>query len=282
MCLSKKYYIKLKYFLCFEHSERNGCNMDEQAKRNFRLMFSRVWIILVLAVAGALIAYFSYVRTFEEKYEAKIRLIIMTADVNNRALSVFDSIRSSQMAVGDVSQIITSEMVMAGVEKDCGIYWPSVLEALNINAIPNTRTMEISARYGTPEQALTIIQSLEKNLGEVLKDVDSNIIYKVLSRPYADTIAVNGYYPIIVMLVVTLGGIFLGCLLNLALGEKRSRRSKHSQARDYTNQPQGDADQSESDVSPSSVYTNKPLNYTKGKSKFTLPASDSPIHSEKY
>lgn len=251
--------------------------MNEQAKRNFRLMFSRVWLLLILAVAGAAAAYFSYGRTFEEKYDAKIRLIIMTADVNNRALSVFDSIRSSQMAVGDVSQIITSEMVLSGVEKDCGVSWPDIAETLNINAIPNTRTMEISVQSGSPEKALTIIQSLEKNLGEVLKSVDGSITYKVLSRPHSDAIPVNASYPFIVTAAVILGGIFLGCLLNLALGERRSMSVGPGQSQAEANQPQGDTSRPGSNANPPKVYS-----HTKGKDRFTLPASDSPLHSEKY
>lgn len=255
--------------------------MEEQVKRNFKLMFSRVWVLLLLALAGAAITYFTYARNFEPRYEATARLMIMTSDVNNRTLSVFDSIRSSQMAVGDVSQIITSETVLAGVEKDCGVFWLNLLEDLNINAIPNTRTMEISAQSGSPEQALAIIQSLERNLGIVLKDVDGNITYRILSRPYASTVPVNSAYPVIFICAAAIGGLILGCLINLVLGQGSSKSSPLTQALSSDNQQHLNTDQSTGSENPL-----QGLGLTPGirmsKDRFTLPASDTTVQSGKY
>ena len=52
--------------------------------------------------AGA--TYFAYKNSFEPIYEARIKMMIAINDKYANEVNIFDSIRSSQMAVVDVSQ----------------------------------------------------------------------------------------------------------------------------------------------------------------------------------
>lgn len=193
--------------------------MNEKVKKYIRVIFSRVWVILLLGVLSAATVYFSYSKVYEEKFEAKIKLIITTTDSNNQNVSVFDSIRSSQMAVGDISQIIASDAVLTNVEKESNVNQTKISQALNINAIPNTRILDISVKMNSPEISLKVIQSIDKNLREKLKEVDKYLTYKILSKPYVDNNPVNASYPIIFTIAGALGGIILGGLINLILCE---------------------------------------------------------------
>ena len=72
----------------------------------------------------------------------------------------------------------------------------------------------------TPEGALKLVESLNKNLNMALKEIDGSITYKILSRPNVDPIPVNGYYPFVFAAAAALGGLILGAIINLIIGEK--------------------------------------------------------------
>jgi capsular polysaccharide biosynthesis protein len=194
--------------------------MNEQIAKHMKVIFSRVWILLVLAIVSASAVYITSGRVFEKKYEAKMKLIITLSDPGAANISVFDSIRSSQLAVGDISQIINSDAVLTGVEKDCNADLLYIGKVLKIDAIPNTRILGISARMNTPERALKLVESLNKNLNRALKEIDSSITYKILSMPNADPIPVNRNYPFVFTAAAALGGLILGAIINLIIGEK--------------------------------------------------------------
>ena len=194
--------------------------MNEQIAKHLKVIFSRVWILLVLAVAGAGAVYITSDRVFEKMYEAKMKLIITLYDPITTNISIFDSIRSSQLAVGDISQIIDSDAVLTGVENDCNIDRLHISRVLKIDAIPNTRILGISAEMNTPEKALKLIESLNKNLNLAMKEIDSVITYKILSRPSVDPTPVNRNYPVIFTAAAALGGLILGAIINLVIGEK--------------------------------------------------------------
>lgn len=193
--------------------------MNEQIVKYMKIIFSRMWILLVLAILSAGAVYVTSGKVFEKKYEAKMKLII-TLNPGATNISVFDSIRSSQLAVGDISQIISSDAVLTGVEKDVNADRLYISEVLKIDAIPNTRILDISARMNTPEKALQLVESLNKNLNKAMKEIDSSITYKILSRPNVNPIPVNKYYPFIFTVAAALGGFILGAIINLIIGEE--------------------------------------------------------------
>ena len=193
--------------------------MNGQVKKYVKMIFSRIWVILVLAIAGAGITYFFNDAIYKEMYEAKVRLILVADESNVQNISVFDMMRSSQMAVGDICQIITSEAVLSDVEMECGVNQTYIGKILKINAIPNTRILDISVQIDSPELALKLVQSLDKNLREKLMEVDNNVTYKVLSRPYVDLTPVNKHYPVLFTVGAAIGGFILGGLINLVIGE---------------------------------------------------------------
>lgn len=194
--------------------------MNEQIGKYMKIIFSRVWILLVLAILSAGAVYFTCDRVFEKMYEAKMKLIITLSEMGASNISVFDSIRSSQMAVGDISQIISSDTVLASVESECNVDRLYIIEALKINAIPNTRILEISVEMNTPEGALKLVESLDKNLSINLKEVDGTITYKILSKPNVNPIPVNQAYPVIFAFAAAMGGLLLGAMINLIIGER--------------------------------------------------------------
>lgn len=194
--------------------------MNEQIAKYMKVIFSRVWILLVMAIISAGAVYITSGRVFEKKYEAKMKLIITLNDPIAANISVFDSIRSSQLAVGDISQIIDSDAVLTGVEKDCNIDRLYISKVLKIDAIPNTRILGIRAEMNTPERALKLVESLNKNLNMAMKEIDSIITCKILTSPNVDLIPVNRYYPLIFTVAAALGGFILGALINLITGEK--------------------------------------------------------------
>jgi capsular polysaccharide biosynthesis protein len=194
--------------------------MNEQIAKHMKVIFSRVWILLVLAIVAAGVVYINSGRAFEKKYEAKMKLIITLNGPVATNTSVFDSIRSSQLAVGDISQIIDSDAVLTGVEKDCNVDRLYISKVLKVDAIPNTRILGISAEMNTPERALKLVESLNTNLNIAMKEIDSIITYKILSMPNVDPIPVNRYYPLIFAFAAALGGLTLGAVINLIIGEK--------------------------------------------------------------
>lgn len=194
--------------------------MNEQIAKYMKVIFSRVWILLVLAIVSAGAVYFTSGKVFENKYEAKMKLIITLSDPGATNISAVDSIRSSQMAVGDISQIINSDVVLTGVEKDCNVDRFYINRVLKIDAIPNTRILSISASMNTPDGALKFVESLNKNLNMALKEIDGSITYKILSKPNVDPIPVNRYYPLVFTAAAALGGLILGAIINLILGER--------------------------------------------------------------
>ncbi len=194
--------------------------MNEQVKKYIKLILSRAWILLVLAVLSAGVVYVNRASLFKSKYHADMKIIITLNNLNTSSISVFDSIRSSQLAVGDISQIIDSDAVLNGVEKECGLGRLQILEAMKIDAVPNTRIIGISVETGTPEGSLKLMEALERNLGLTLKDIDSNITYKILSKPNVDPIPANRLQPYIFAAIAAFGGLLLGALICLILGER--------------------------------------------------------------
>lgn len=194
--------------------------MNEQIKKYLKLAFSRIWILLILTVLSAGVVYVSRDSLFRSIYQADMKIIITLNNPNTSSISVFDSIRSSQLAVGDISQIIDSDAVLTEVEKECGLGRLEVLKALTIDAIPNTRIIGISVETGTPEGSLKLMESLERNLNLTLRNIDSSITYKILSKPDADTIPANRYQPYIFTVIAAFGGFVLGVMINLIIGER--------------------------------------------------------------
>lgn len=195
--------------------------MNMQVGKYIKIIFLRVWILLVLAIVSAGAAYFTANKELDKMYEAKMKIIITLSDLGASNISVFDSIRSSQMAVGDISQIICSDSVLASVEKELKADRLNILDALKINAIPNTRIMDISVEMKTPEGALKLVESVDKNLSIKLKEIDSSITYKILSKPSVNLIPVNRAYPVIIAIGAALGGLLLGAMINLIIGEQK-------------------------------------------------------------
>jgi capsular polysaccharide biosynthesis protein len=194
--------------------------MNKEIVKYIRIALSRMWILLALAVAAAATAYIACDREFVKKYEASMKLIITLGEVND-GYSVYDSIRSSQMAAGDLSQIIISDAVLARVEEECRVDRQNIIEALKVEAVPNTRILNISVETDTPEGAVKLVESLDKNLSSQLKEIDGSITYKILSRPHLNNIPVNQAYPVLMVAAAAFGGLLLGILINLALGGKQ-------------------------------------------------------------
>lgn len=192
--------------------------MNEQVGRYMRIAFSRIWLLLVLAVASAGIVWFAGGRELEMKYEGRMKMIVTLSEARSGSISVFDSIRSSQMAVGDISQIVSSDMVLAGVEKECGVDRLTIGRELTINAIPNTRILDIGIERNSPEAAVKLLESLDKNLRIRLKEIDASISYKMLSKPFAGPVPVNQAYPFLFAIAAAFGGALLGAVINLASG----------------------------------------------------------------
>lgn len=192
--------------------------MNEISKKYINLVFSRIWLLVLLMVVSAGTAYFAYENSFEPIYEAKIKMMIAINDEYTSGVNIFDSIRSSQMAVVDVSQIATSEEVLSGVERECGVNQQVLENSITINAIPNSRIIEASIQTYSPDLALMLLQSLDKNLYAKLHEIDG-ITYKVLNRPYANGIPINSNEYILYTGIAALGGIFLGGLINIIIGE---------------------------------------------------------------
>jgi len=188
-------------------------------KKYMRMVFSRVWIMLVLAIAGALAVYFFNDTIYEEKYEAKFKLILVADNSRAPGMNIYDLIRSSQMAVGDICEIITSETVLTNVQEECGVNPVYIQEALKIEAIPNTRILNINIQTDSPELSLKLIQSLNRNLRENLIKIDNNVTYKVLSEPNVISQPINKDYTIFFIIAAALGGLILGGLLNVVIGE---------------------------------------------------------------
>lgn len=200
--------------------------MNENMKSYGKMIFSNIWVLLILGVAAGLLCYFFYGSKYERIYEANEKLIISINTVNSNALSTFDSIRSSQMAVGDICQIITSDMILLNIEKECGINQIELQKALKVNAIPNTRVIDITISVNSPELALKIAESLDANLSEKLKEIDGAVGYKLLSSPHVDYTPVNRAYPIIFTIVAVLGGFLLGALVNIITVEMKANANK--------------------------------------------------------
>ncbi|NLL68121.1 MAG: hypothetical protein GX236_10565 [Clostridiaceae bacterium] len=192
--------------------------MNEISKKYIKLFFSRIWLLALLMAVSAGATYFAYKNSFEPIYEARIKMMIAINDKYANEVNIFDSIRSSQMAVVDVSQIASSEEVLSGVEKECGISQHVLENSITINAIPNSRIIEASIQTYSPELALMLLQSLDKNLYAKLQEIDG-ITYKVLNRPYADATPINSNEYLIFTGLAVLGGIFLGGLINIVIGE---------------------------------------------------------------
>ena len=193
--------------------------MNEWVGKYLKVIFARIWILLILAVASAGIVYFTCGKTFEKLYEAKMKLMITLNDSSVSGMNVYDSLRSSQMAAGDISQIINSDAVLAGLEKEYGVSQENIGNALDIRSIPNTRIMDISIRMNTPERALNMVESIDSNLKVKLAEIDKSITYKILSKPSVNTEPVNRSYPVYYAAAAAMGGILLGMLINLIIGE---------------------------------------------------------------
>ncbi|MGI6085245.1 MAG: hypothetical protein ACOYIF_07330 [Acetivibrionales bacterium] len=194
--------------------------MNEISRKYIKLIFSRIWLLIFLAVVSAGTSYFAHKNSFEPIYEAKIKMMIVINDEYANEINIFDSIRSSQMAVVDVSQIATSEEVLSGVEKECGVNQQILENSITINAIPNSRIIEVSMRTYSPDLALMLLRSFDKNLYAKLQEIDG-ITYKVLNRPYANETPINSNEYLLYTAMAVLGGVFLGGLINIMTGEHR-------------------------------------------------------------
>ena len=134
--------------------------MNKMSKKYIRLFFSRIWLLFLLLVVSSGAAYVAHKNSYEPIYEARIKIMIVIDDIYANAINIFDSIRSSQMAVVDVSQIATSEEVLSEVEKECGISRQILEDSITINAIPNSRIIEGIIQTYSPELALMLLQPL--------------------------------------------------------------------------------------------------------------------------
>jgi capsular polysaccharide biosynthesis protein len=194
--------------------------MNTQSKKIFKMVFSRVWILLLLAAVAACSAIFFNNEVFEEKYESRMKVILSTEDLAGAEISTYDLLRSSQMVVADICEIITSKTVLLLMEDECSINHKYIRESIEIDAIPNTRILDIGIATYSPELSLQLMQSLHKNLGKTLADINSSVTYKVLSEPDMDDRPVNGGYRVLIVLSCVLGGLVLGGLINIILSDK--------------------------------------------------------------
>lgn len=203
--------------------KKNGglAMMNEQSQKYVRLFFSRVWLLILLVALSGVVTYFTYDSTFEPVYESRMKMMIAINEEYLQNVNIYDSLRTSQMAVGDVSQIAASEEVLSLVEKECGINQKLIEKGLTINAIPNSRIVEVSVQTYSPEMALKIIDSLDSNLYVKLSEIENGITYKILNRPYVDQKPVNSNGYLIFTLLGAFGGFLLGGLINMILGESR-------------------------------------------------------------
>ncbi len=200
----------------------NEAMMDRRMKKNLKkyavMILGRIWLPVMLAVLAAGSVYFIKNRTYEEKYRARVKLILVADDAGQR-VNIYDLLRSSQMAMGDICEIIDSETVLSEVQKDCSVSLSYIRQVLSIEAIPNTRILNLTVQTGTPDKALMLIRSLEKNLREKLVDIDGNVTYRLLSEPHVDSHPVNGNHTMLYSAAAAAGGFLIGCIINLLLAE---------------------------------------------------------------
>lgn len=195
--------------------------MNEQSWKYIRIFFSRIWLIMGFSLASGAITYYAYTSSFQPVYEGKMKMMVTISDNYQSSVSIFDSLRTSQMAVGDVSQIATSEEVLAYVEQKCGISQQTILKALTINAIPNSRIIEIGVKFNSPQLAQQIIGALDISLISKMRKLENGITYKILNKPYSNNTPINGNGYIIYTLAAIFGGVILSGLINIILGETR-------------------------------------------------------------
>ena len=198
--------------------------MNEQSGKYLKIILSRLWLIVIITALSAGAAYYTQTNSFVPKYEAKMKMLIVISDEKQQSVNVFDSLRTSQMAVVDVSQIAGSEEILSDVAAKTGSSYKQLSNALTINAIPNSRTIETSISLGSPELALKAVQALNESLYVKLGQIQNGITYKVLNKPSVGDNPINSRESLVFTILAAFGGMVLGAIINLLLGETRANK----------------------------------------------------------
>jgi capsular polysaccharide biosynthesis protein len=182
--------------------------------------FSRVWLVVTLAVAAALCVGLFSANLWLPQYESNMKIMIAGSEEEGFSTSVFDEIRSAQLIGADFSEIISSHSVLSSVIDDIGLAddVDTLKETIQVQQIQDTRILEISVKYTSSDKALEIINSLQSNFKEKLAAMGSPQSFMVVDEPTV-TETSNGNFLILYILLAALGGIILGMTMNFILDE---------------------------------------------------------------
>ncbi|MGI6776591.1 MAG: YveK family protein [Acetivibrionales bacterium] len=184
----------------------------------FIILHKKIWLILLLPImAGGISAYISF-KVIEPVYESSMTLYILNKE--DGKASVFESgdYLASQQLIKDFSEIIRSKSVIRELIEECRLTGEDpveIAERINIRFKNDTRLIEISIRYSSPEDAKGLTEAVSRifieKLGNLINIENIEIIdsAELPEHPVKPNITINLTIAVIGGFVTALGLVFL-------------------------------------------------------------------------
>lgn len=189
-------------------------------KMFLKTAFSRLWLVILLCVAGALCVGLFSAELSVPSYESIMRIMIYGSSEDGMNTSVFDQLRTAQLIGADFSEILTSHTVLSRVIDDTGLGTDveTLKKSIKVKQIQDTRILVISVTNPSSGKAMEITRSLQENFRRKLEEMGSPQTFMIVDEPMVNVISKRSYF-IIYVILAAFFGMVLGITLNFILDE---------------------------------------------------------------
>ncbi len=178
----------------------------------FKIIKKKVYIIIPIILVTVGLSIFYRTQITKPVYEAKASIIIGNILDNGKSQFSIDDVRNNQVYMETYIMILKTNVVAERTINALGldISTDNLKRHIYGSPQPNTQFMEIRIRWGNPEKALLILDTLTEVFIEEAVRIYPTYTMKILEKTnprYIEVISNKLYY------LITLIGSFLICLL---------------------------------------------------------------------
>lgn len=136
------------------------------------VVLKRLWIITIVAIATAILAFVASRYWMTPQYESTTKVYILSTQDNGERVTYSDLQAGGQLTK-DYMSLVKSRPILEGVISDLNLDTTAnaLAEQINISSPDNTRIINITVRYNNPQAAKLIADSVRETSADHIKDI---------------------------------------------------------------------------------------------------------------
>lgn len=197
----------------YENQEAKGLQINIMAF--IRLVIKKMWIVIALAVAFAIVGFALSAVAIEDTYTSEISFVVNTNSDSTYAES--SDVTASINIATTYKYILESRSIVDSIVKNSVIpvTYSEVTEAMTVQAISSSSVIEMKITTTDPQKSYSIAKAVVENYNEIISEIYSNAALKVCDYPVQAQAPDSSSAKTLVTLIAFVLGALIGIIILL-------------------------------------------------------------------